>query len=203
MSDGPTERPRDDHNWHSLGYVDQWITKDLRRDDERRPMLDLMMSFADLGAKKRVRILDLAAGYGAVTDAVMRAFPEAEVTLQDFSQQMLDRAREHLSSRFPRTRYVRCDMTQRGWMRGLGGSFDLVASAIGIHNIDSLEQIRACYADIAGLVALSGCFLNCDYFDLAGGVDVHMKALRDAGFPIVDCPWRDDKHAIVRARRQE
>src|ERR1700678_1249069 len=100
MSDGPRERPREDHHWHSLGYVDQWIAKDLRRDGERRPMLDRMMSFAGSDANKRVRVLDLAAGYGAVTDAVMRAFPAAEVTLQDFSQQMLDRARDHLSSRF-------------------------------------------------------------------------------------------------------
>ena len=39
-------RARDDHDWHSLGYVDQWIAKDVGREDERRPVLDKMMSFA-------------------------------------------------------------------------------------------------------------------------------------------------------------
>lgn len=193
--------PRDDHDWHSLGYVDKWIAKDVGREDERRPVLDKMMSFARFPADARLRVLDIAAGYGAVTDAVMKAFPRAEVTLQDFSQQMLDRAREHLSPRFPACKYVRCDLTDADWGRTAGGPFDLAVSAIGIHNLGDFAVISRCYRIIGALMTAGGCFLNCDYFSHVGGVEVHLQALRDAGFTSADCPWQDDKRDIVRAVR--
>ena len=191
--------PRDDHDWHSPGYVDQWIAKDADREDERRPLLDKMMSFAGFAADARLRVLDVAAGYGAVTDAVMTAFPRAEVTLQDFSQQMLDRAREYLSPRFPACKYVRCDLTDAAWSQAVGGPFDLAVSAIGIHNLADFAVICRCYRGIRAVMAAGGCFLDCDYFVHVGGVEVHLQALRDAGFTSAECPWRDDKRAIVKA----
>lgn len=194
--------PRGDHHdWHSLGYVDQWITKDVGRKDERRPVLDKMMFFAGFAADARLRVLDIAAGYGAVTDAVMTAFPRAGVTLQDFSQQMLDRAREHLSPRFPACKYVCCDLTDATWSRAVGGPFDLAISAIGIHNLADFAAISRCYQGVSTLMAVGGCFLNCDYFSHIGGVEAHLQALRDAGFTSADRPWQDEKRAIVRAVR--
>ena len=194
-------RPGDGHDWHSLGYVDQWITKDIDREDERRPILDKMLSFAGFARDARLHVLDIAAGYGAVTDAVMRAFPRAEVTLQDFSQQMLDRAREHLSARFPACTYVCCDLTDAAWSRAVGGPFDLAVSAIGIHNLADLAVISRCYRGVSAVMAAGGCFLNCDYFSRVGGVQAHLQALRDAGFTSADCLWQDEKRAITKAVR--
>jgi SAM-dependent methyltransferase len=194
-------RAHDNHDWHSLGYVDQWIAKDVGREDERRPVLDKMMSFAGFARDARLRVLDVAAGYGAVTDAVMKAFPRAEVTLQDFSQQMLDRAREHLSARFPTCKYVCCDLTDPAWDRAVGGPFDLAVSAIGIHNLGDFALISQCYRGIAASLVPGGRFLDCDYFSRIGGVDAHLHALRDAGFTSADCSWQDDKRAILKAVR--
>lgn len=193
--------PRPDHDWHSLGYVDEWIAKDLSREESRQPILDTMMSFAGFARDARLRVLDIAAGYGAVTDAVLKIFPRAEVTLQDFSQQMLERAREHLSPRFPACKYVCCDLTDAAWSRAVGGPFDLAVSAIGIHNLADFAVIRRCYREIAALMASGGCFLNCDYFVHVGGVDIHLEALREAGFASAECPWQDGKTAISKAVR--
>jgi ubiquinone/menaquinone biosynthesis C-methylase UbiE len=181
--------------------VDQWIDKDVGREDERRPLLDKMMSFAGFAADARLRVLDIAAGYGAVTDAVLKAFPRAEVTLQDFSQQMLDRAREHLSPRFPACKYVRCDLTDAAWGEAVGGPFDLAVSAIGIHNLADFAVICQCYRAIRAVMTAGGCFLDCDYFVHVGGVQAHLQALRDAGFTSAECPWQDEKRAIIKAVR--
>jgi ubiquinone/menaquinone biosynthesis C-methylase UbiE len=202
MSEAPKSKARDHHDWHSLGYVDQWIGMDVARGAERRPMLDEMMTLAGFERGAQIQVLDLAAGYGAVTEALTRAYPDVEVTLQDISQQMLDRAREHLSSRFSKVKFVRCDLTDPHWTSEVGGPFDLIVSSIGIHNIDNFEKISACYRDVFSITSQRGRFLNCDYFNHVGGTEIHIRALRDAGFNPVDCPWRDEKHAILRACRQ-
>jgi ubiquinone/menaquinone biosynthesis C-methylase UbiE len=199
----PTEagRARDDHDWHSLFYVDEWIAKDVGREDERRRLLDKMMSFAGFAADTPLRVLDIAAGYGAVTDAVMRAFPRAEVTLQDFSREMLDRAREHLSPRFPSCKYVRCDLTDPAWTEAVGQPYNLAVSAIGIHNLADFASICQCYRGVATVMTAGGSFLNCDYFVNTGGVELHRQGLREGGFSSAECLLQDGKRAIIRAIR--
>jgi ubiquinone/menaquinone biosynthesis C-methylase UbiE len=42
-------------------------------------------------------VLDVGAGNGFITEEVLRAFPTAHVVVQDLSDLMLTRAREHLA----------------------------------------------------------------------------------------------------------
>ncbi len=86
-----------EHDWLSHDYVDRWIDGDVTRDAERRPILRKMMSFAPFAAGDPIRALDVGAGYGVVTEEVLRAFPKAQVTWQDYSQPMQDHAREKLA----------------------------------------------------------------------------------------------------------
>jgi hypothetical protein len=63
-----------EHDWQSRAYVDRWIDEDVTRDDERRPVLRKMMSFAPFRKVDPIRALDVGAGYGVVTEEVLRAF---------------------------------------------------------------------------------------------------------------------------------
>ena len=85
------------HDWHSQTYVDEWIKRDESRDDERRPRIRQMIAMAMLPHDAALNVLDVGGGYGYVTDEVLHAFPNAHVTLQDYSELMLARAREHLA----------------------------------------------------------------------------------------------------------
>ena len=98
------------HDWHSTDYVAEWITRDGARDPERRPLLRRMLSFAPFPRDAELDVLDVGAGYGAVSEEVLQAFPAARVTLQDYSQPMLDRARQCLAGRADQLRYVLCDL---------------------------------------------------------------------------------------------
>jgi hypothetical protein len=89
--------PIAEHDWQSQSYVDEWISRGVQRDGVRRPRLREMLSLASLERDSAVAVLDVGGGYGVVSEEILRAFPQARVTLQDYSQPMLDHARRQLS----------------------------------------------------------------------------------------------------------
>jgi SAM-dependent methyltransferase len=189
------------HDWHSADYVSGWIEHDVARDPERRPLLRQMLSSAPFPLAAELKVLDVGAGYGVVTEEVLAAFPAARVTLQDYSQAMLDQARRRLAAHPDRLSYVLCDLFDPSWPQQVGGPFDLAVSAIVLHNLGRREKIFACYPAIYGLLRPGGCFLNYDRF--VGGVEEHLTELRAAGFGRVECAWQQPPHAIVVAARTD
>jgi len=168
------------HDWHSTDYVAEWIKRDAARDPERRPLLQRMLSFAPFPRNAELGVLDVGAGYGVVSEEVLQTFPASRITLQDYSQPMLDRARQRLTGRSDRLSYVLCDLVDPAWPEQVGGPFDLAVSAIALHNLRDPEKIFACYRAIHNVLRPGGCFLNCDRF--VEGIEPHLAALRDAGF---------------------
>lgn len=188
-----------EHDWHSPAYVDRWIGEDITRDTERRPILRKMLSFAPFEKSAAIRALDVGAGYGVVTEEVLRAFPKARVTWQDYSRPMRDQAQKRLAKHEKRLGYVISDLTDGGWQKELSGPFDLVVSGIALHNLRDREAIFRCYGAIRGLLAAKGCFLDYDYFQYAGGLDAHLAGMRGAGFAVVECVWQEGAAAILKA----
>lgn len=188
-----------EHDWHSQAYVDRWIGDDITRDAERRPILRKMLSFAPFEKNAAIRALDVGAGYGVVTEEVLRSFPKARVTWQDYSRPMRDQAQKRLGKHEKRLGYVISDLTDGGWQKELSGPFDLIVSGIALHNLRDREAIFRCYGAIRGLLSAKGCFLDYDYFQYAGGLDTHLAGMRDAGFAAVECVWQEGAAAIVKA----
>src|SRR5712691_4909717 len=174
------------HDWHSTDYVSGWITHDVARDPDRRPLMRQMLSFAPFARESELEVLDVGAGYGVVTEEVLAAFPAARVTLQDYSQPMLEEARQRLAGRSDQLSFVRGDLTDPSWPGQVGGPFDLAVSAIALHNLGDPEKIFVCYRAIHSLLRPGGCFLNCDRF--VEGVEGHLAELLEAGFGHVECP---------------
>src|SRR5947208_6359953 len=103
MMRGGLSRP---HDWHSPDYVSEWIGEDATRDPVRRPRLREMLAAARFGREAQPRVLDVGAGYGAVTEELLALFPQAEVTLQDYSEPMLAEARRRLAAKAGQLRVV-------------------------------------------------------------------------------------------------
>lgn len=188
-----------EHDWHSKTYVDQWIGQDITRDAERRPILRKMLGYAPFEKNAAIRALDVGAGYGVVTEEVLRAFPKARATWQDYSRPMRDQAQKRLAKHEKRMAYVLSDLTDPSWAKELSGPFDLVVSGIALHNLRDRKSIFRCYGAIRALLSPKGCFLDYDYFQYAGGLDLHLSALRDAGFASVESMWQEGAAAIVKA----
>jgi ubiquinone/menaquinone biosynthesis C-methylase UbiE len=185
------------HEWHSTDYVAEWIKRDAARDPERRRLLRQMLSFTPFPRDAALEVLDVGAGYGVVSEEVLQAFPAARITLQDYSQPMLDCARQRLAGRSDRLSYVLGDLLDPSWPEQVGGPFDLAVSAIALHNLGMPEKIFACYRAIQGLLKPGGCFLNCDRF--LEGVEQHLTELHAAGFDRAECLWQEAPRAIIIA----
>ncbi len=143
-----TYKHREPHDWHLQQYVDEWIGRDVTRDDERRPRLRQMLASAPFAPDATIEVLDIGAGYGVVTEEVFKAFPNAWVTLQDYSMPMFEHAKRRLAAYADHTRYVLSDLSAPSWTESVGGPFDLVVSAIAIHNLREEELIARVYRDI-------------------------------------------------------
>jgi SAM-dependent methyltransferase len=184
------------HDWHSPAYVDQWIKRDESRDEERRPRIRQMIAMAKLPRDGELAVLDVGAGYGFVTEEVLRAFPKARVTLQDYSDLMLARAREHLGKFSGQLSFQLGDLTDPAWSTRVGGPFDLIVSAIAIHNLRTQEKMGAVYRGIAALLKPGAPFLDYDLFRNSGGIETHIGLMQEAGLARVALGW-DDGHASI------
>ena len=191
-----------EHDWHSTAYVEKWIAKDIKREEKRRPLLAKMMALAPFKSTDAIHVLDVAGGYGAVSEAALEAFPKAKVTLHDYSDVMLERARKHFAGSIGPTAYVQGDLTDPTWTKRAGGPFDLIVSGIAIHNLDDLTLITNCYRAIYGLLVPGGVFLNCDHFGRASGIVANLDALKNVGFDKVTCPWQERLSGITTATRK-
>ena len=189
-----------EHDWHSPDYVTYWMTKDRGRNERRRPLLDRMMAGAAFDKTAAIRVLDVGGGYGAVSERVLAAFPRAQVTLQDFSHVMLDEARQHLAAHEQRMSYVFGDLRDRLCTENLKGPFDLVVSAIAIHNLGDMPTIAACYREIHEVLKPGGYFIDCDHFDHVETIEEHIKAMKKAGFSQVEALSYESPSGIIRAK---
>ncbi len=148
------------HDWQSAAYVDHWIATDATRDEERKGVLRRVAQLIPHDFQASIRVLDVGAGYGALTQQVLDLFPHAEVVLHDYSEAMFAHARRRLAAETRRLSYVISDLHDPSWTQALPGPFEAVVSAIAIHNIGYPERIRAIYRELLPLVKPGGCFLN-------------------------------------------
>ena len=187
------------HDRHSQSYVEEWVERDRQRDEEHRARLKKMLAVATFAPDAAISVLDVGGGYGVVTEEVLRAFPQARVTLQDYSQPMLDEARRRLSPFAAQVGYVRCDLADPSWTGHISGPFDLAASAIAIHNLGELAAMAGCHRGIAWVIKPSALFLDCDLLERFGGIALHARMLGEAGFARVDLIWQQSPVAILAA----
>uniref|UniRef100_UPI000B7CC750 class I SAM-dependent methyltransferase n=1 Tax=Candidatus Entotheonella palauensis TaxID=93172 RepID=UPI000B7CC750 len=124
-------------------------------------------------ADAAIRVLDVGAGYGALSAQVLDRFPKAELVCQDFSEPMFGQARERLAWASERLSFVHGDLSDPSWIQALTGPFDAVVSGIAIHNVRYPERIRGIYTEIFDVVAPGGCFLNYDLIFVSGPSAAH------------------------------
>jgi SAM-dependent methyltransferase len=194
------DRPIGEHDWHSREYVDDWIERDVTRDNVRRPLLQQMLTLAPFAPEAEINVLDVGAGYGLVSEQVLRIFPHARLTLQDYSAPMFEHARSRLRLHDRRISYVLCDLRDSGWTRALQAPFDLIVSGLAIHNLREQSLMQECYRSIYELLRPFGVFLDYDLFGLVeGGVATHRRWLQAAGFERTESAWEEPPLAIIAA----
>jgi len=101
--------------------------------------------------------LDVGAGTGIFSARLLERYPNADVTLLDFSDNMLDLAREKFSGN-PRVSFILGDYSEAD----LGAAqYDIVISALSLHHLDP-DGKRAFFAALWRALRSGGEFVNAD-----------------------------------------
>jgi ubiquinone/menaquinone biosynthesis C-methylase UbiE len=87
--------------------------------------------------KEALTILDLGAGYGALTKFLLDRFPKATAICHDGSEEMAKLGRQRMKEFDGRFAYVIADFSRHGWSRLMPGPFGAVVSSIALHNVGS------------------------------------------------------------------
>jgi len=101
-------------------------------------------------------LVDLGAGTGALSAAVLRALPEARVTLLDVDAAMLDEARRRLAPFGERASFA-----EASFLDPLPAA-DAIVAALALHHVHDLDAKTELYRSIHDALARGGAFLNID-----------------------------------------
>ncbi|MGH7835838.1 MAG: class I SAM-dependent methyltransferase [Candidatus Binatia bacterium] len=187
-------RQRDNHRWNSQDYVAQWAERQTTREAGREEAFRVMANTIPYDKDLPIRILDVGAGYGALTRFLLERFPNATAVCQDGSAEMMKLGTDRMADLKGRLSYVLCDFSNPGWSQNIAGPFEAVVSAIAIHNVRSPEIIEAIYKEIFPLVKTGGCFLNFDRTN--SPLEEQFKWLGRAGFQNMRSFWKEEKRAL-------
>ncbi len=109
------------------------------------------------GRDAAIRVLDLGAGTGLLSDMVARAFPQASISLVDLSPGMIEVARRRFTGELSRF-----DLSVMDCTRGpLPGRYEAVVSALSIHHLDASEK-RNLFRKVYSVLCDGGVFINAD-----------------------------------------
>ena len=139
-------------------------------------------------------ILDVGAGTGLLSALVLQKYPNAQMTLLDISENMLDIARQRLAGR-KNISYLVGDYSQ-----GIPvGPYDLVCSALSIHHL-MREDKRYLFRTTFSALNPGGLFVNADQAD--GDTPYFRKRYLEYWNEFLDnSPMNDEEHAEILRRR--
>nr|WP_223070516.1 class I SAM-dependent methyltransferase [Paenibacillus caui] len=131
-------------------------------DRQRRQLIPCFDAFYGMAlslvetANPAPRILDLGAGTGLFSSMVLQKYPDAQLTLIDLSEQMLEVARQRFRQS-GNVQYIACDYTNYTFSE----SFDIVISSLSIHHLTHPAK-KQLFKAIYQLLQDGGIFVNAD-----------------------------------------
>jgi len=125
---------------------------------------DIARRVLDAHAVDVRRLLDLGAGDGIATQAMLDRFPVAHATLVDFSEPMLQAARDRFAGQEIDVRVVHGDLLGSEWATEVRepAGYDLVVSRFAIHHLPDNRK-RTLYAEILAFLRPGGMFVNIEH----------------------------------------
>lgn len=189
------------HDWSSRKYVSEWAESQDQREVEREKIFLSMAKILSTDRQAAIDILDLGAGYGALTQFLLNHFSRASAVCQDGSAEMAKLGRRRMKPFKGRFKYVLSDFSKPGWSRKIKGSFAAVVSSIAIHNVRSPEIIRSIYEETYSLIKPGGCFVNFDR--MTPSRESQLAWLNEAGFVGVKCFWDGGRRAIIGGYKKQ
>jgi len=143
------------------------------RERERASQLTLMARLLPFAVSDAFTFMDLGAGTGAATRAVLTEYPRAQAVLAEYSPQMTAEGERQMAAFAGRYRYVALDMLSESWPDAVPTQLDAVVSALSVHHLPD-ENKRAVFLRIHERLRPGGWYLN---FDPIRATDPDLEAV--------------------------
>jgi tRNA (cmo5U34)-methyltransferase len=147
--------------WQSAEIVQNWAAEEERREPNRVAQRRLMGLLLPFGEDQAFTFLDLGAGTGAASRAILGLRPLSSAILADFSAEMMRAGEREMQPFAGRYRYVEFDMSAGEWPAAIPASLDAVVTSMCVHHLTD-ERKQGLFTEIFGRLAPGGWYLNYD-----------------------------------------
>ena len=140
--------------WQSEEAVRAWASDAAQRERSRAVQRRLMALLLPFGEQDAFTFLDLGAGTGAASRAILERYPRSTALLADFSAAMMRAGEDELQPFAGRYRYVEFDMSVGPWPAAIPAALDAVVTSMCVHHLpDERKQglFTEIFARLAGL----------------------------------------------------
>jgi SAM-dependent methyltransferase len=137
--------------------------------------IGVMMSILKSRERPVESFLDLGCGDGILGAALLGVYPSARGVFVDFSEPMLEQARQQLNDYAGQLTFVNLDYGDPDWvnrMQGFG-PFDAIVSGYSIHHQPDTRK-RELYEEIYPLLKPNGWFINVEHVSSAAQLNVDL-----------------------------
>ena len=130
--------------------------------------IGVMMSILKSREQAVENFLDLGCGDGILGATVLGEYPSARGVFIDFSEPMLEQAREQLKEYAGQLAFENLDYGDPAWVNRMEahGPFDAIVSGYSIHHQPDTRK-REVYAEICSLLKPGGWFINIEHVSSA------------------------------------
>lgn len=137
--------------------------------------IGVMMSILKTREQPVESFLDLGCGDGILGAAALGEYPSAHGVFVDFSEPMLQQAREGLKEYADQLEFENLDYGDPAWVNRISsqGPFDAVLSGFSIHHQPD-DRKREVYAEIYSLLKPAGWFINIEHVSSAAQLNVDL-----------------------------
>jgi SAM-dependent methyltransferase len=147
--------------WQSGEIAEAWAAEAAKREGRRAAQRRLMGVLLPFGEQDAFTFLDLGAGTGAASRAILGLYPRSTAILADFSSQMMGAGEREMQPFAGRYRYVEYDMTASEWPAEIPAPLDAVVTSMSVHHLPD-ERKRALFGEIFDHLVPGGWYLNYD-----------------------------------------
>jgi SAM-dependent methyltransferase len=132
----PTDADTNAAIWKSAEVARTFAAQSGEREAHRREQLTLMARLLPFGPQDALTFMDLGAGTGAASRAMLDEYPNANAILAEYSPQMTAEGEKLMAAAYAgRYRYVEFDMLAGDWSALDGVRLDAVVSTLSIHHL--------------------------------------------------------------------
>lgn len=198
------------HRFHDMDYVKSYAASINKRRPERLKIFQHAADLIDDLPFDTPHVVELCVGSGLLADVLLTRLQKITYEGVDFSQPMLDLAKDTLASFADRIALYQANLNTDDWAGLLQRPVHTIVSNMALHDLGSKESVRQTYEQAFRIIEPNGLMFNADLVLRAdsdpgtGGrfkVSEHIDALETTGFSDVRSTFDFGGYACVVGRK--